>query len=235
MASSEGRDVAGLLHADGCDTTGLLHTQLCIYGAREVSGRAYTPEELIHIAEKDTAFYQSSGGGVTLSGGEVLAQPRAFLRSFAGGLKGKGLHVAIDTCGHVPFEAFENVMPYVDVFLYDIKLFDSARHRQFTGHDNELILSNLKKLSDTGAKIEIRIPIIEGVNNDDTEMDRIIKFLTQNARPQKVWLLPYHAMGTDKYQRIGMIAEGEFSTPSSQRMQELAEKFSVNNLPVVKS
>jgi len=205
----------------------------CIYGAREVSGKAYTPDQLINIAEKDAEFYQSSGGGVTLSGGEVLAQPRAFLRLLTSGLRRKGFNVALDTCGHVPFEAFENVMPFTDIFLYDIKLINSARHLQFTGQGNELILANLKKLSDAGAKIEIRIPIIEGVNSHDEEIDGIIKFISQNIRTERVRLLPYHAIGTDKYERIGMVAESGFSAPSAERLSQLHEKFKRYGLPVV--
>ena len=194
----------------------------CIYGAREIIGKSYTPKELIRIAEKDAEFYQSSEGGVTLSGGEVLAQPRAFLHSLVSGLKRKGFHVAVDTCGHVPYEAFENVLPFTDIFLYDIKLICSAKHLQFTGLGNELILSNLKKLSDAGAKIEIRVPVITGVNDDDAEIDGIMQYITNNIRVESVRLLPYHAIGTDKYKRIGMVAEGNFTTPSSERMRDLA-------------
>jgi len=202
----------------------------CIYGAREVVGCAYTADQLISIAEKDAEFYQSSSGGVTLSGGEVLTQSRVFLRTLTSGLKQKGFHVAIDTCGYVPFEAFENVLPYTDVFLYDIKLIDSAMHLQLTGVDNELILSNLKKLSDTGANIEIRIPIIDGVNSHDTEIDGIIHYIAHNIRAKSVHLLPYHAIGTDKYERIGMVDESDFSPPSDERMHALTMKLNVLKL-----
>jgi len=204
----------------------------CIYGAKEVSGKAYTCDELIRIAEKDTEFYKSSGGGVNLSGGEVLTQSRAFLRAFTKGLKHKGIHVAIDTCGHVPFEAFENVLPYADIFLYDIKLFDSAKHLEFTGLDNELILSNLKKLSSMGVKLEIRVPVIEGVNNDDDEINKIIQYIAQNIRVERVRLLPYHAMGADKYERFGMVTGTGFSEPSAERMHVLTERCRQSGLPV---
>jgi len=204
----------------------------CIYGANEITGKAYTPDDLINIANKDAEFYKSSGGGVTLSGGEVLAQPRAFLRSFTSGLKRAGFHVAIDTCGHVPFEAFENVLPYTDVFLYDVKLIDNARHLQFTGAGNELILSNLKMLSDMGTKIEIRIPVIEGVNNDDAEINGIVLYIAQNIQAKKVRLLPYHPIGIDKFERLGMEAEGDFSAPCNKRMRELTERFKQSGLPV---
>jgi len=207
----------------------------CIYGAREVSGKAYTVNELIYIAQKDAEFYQSSGGGVTLSGGEVLTQPRAFLHSLTSCLKRKGIHVAVDTSGHVPYQAFENVLPFTDIFLYDVKLINSAQHKQFTGHGNELILSNLKKLSDTGAKIEIRVPIIVGVNTNETEIDGIVQYIAHNIRVERVRLLPYHSIGTVKYERIGMVAEHDFSAPSDTQIHEFAQKFTGSGIPTVYS
>ena len=209
----------------------------CVYGAKEIAGKAYSPEELIRIVERDEAFYQVSGGGVTLSGGEVMMQNRDFLLQLAKGLKQKGLHLAIDTCGHAPADAYEDILPYADIFLYDIKLIDNERHLYFTGQDNSLILSNLKMLSDKGAKLNIRIPVIEGVNAHDTEINAIIQYLKENIQAERISLLPYHTMGKDKYQRIGMNGEeGEennFSTPSTQRMEELAERFRQHGFPNV--
>jgi len=216
-----------------CVSCGAIADDECIYGAREIMGKAYTVDELIHIADKDAEFYKSSSGGVTLSGGEVLAQPRAFLHALTSGLKLKGFHIAVDTCGHVPFEAFENVREYVDIFLYDVKFIDNARHLRFTGVSNELILENLKKLSDTVARIEIRIPVIEGVNSDDAEMNGIMQYIKDKIKVEKIRLLPYHAIGNDKYTRIGMTAKGKFSAPSEGHMCELAEMFRRNNLPII--
>jgi len=182
-------------------------------------------DELIRIAERDAEFYKSSGGGITLSGGEVMIQPRDFLLALMGGLKQKGFNLAVDTCGYAPFEAFESALPYVDTFLYDVKFIDSSRHLQFTGEDNSLILSNLKKLSHMGAKLEIRIPVIEGANSDDVEMRRIAAYIAQNIKVEKVRLLPYHTLGKEKYEQLGMTASDEFSAPSARRMQELTEMF----------
>jgi len=196
----------------------------CLYGARETAGKPYTTAQLISIAQRDSLFYQTSGGGVTLSGGEVMTQPAGFLLELVRGLKQKGINIAVDTCGHAPFEAFENVLPYVDTFLYDIKFADSARHLQFTGVGNELILANLQKLSDKGAKLEVRIPVIEGVNSDDVEMNKIMSFLA-NIRVKKVRLLPYHAFGSDKYTHLGMEMPDEFTAPTQQCMDKLTTKF----------
>lgn len=204
----------------------------CVYGARETAGKPYTPDELIRIAERDAEFYKSSGGGVTLSGGEVMAQHAAFLLELVRGLKQKGLNVAVDTCGYAPFEAFENILPYVDTFLYDIKFIDNARHLQFTGQSNGLILANLQKLSGKNASLEIRIPVIEGANSDDAQMNKIISYLA-GIRAKKIRLLPYHAIGREKYTHLGMPQPDEFYAPSPQRMNELTERFKQHGLPIV--
>ena len=202
----------------------------CPYGAKEIYGKYYPPEELIHIALRDAAFYQSSGGGVTLSGGEVMALPQAYLLALVQGLKQKGLNIAIDTCGHAPFESFESILPYVDTFLYDIKCIDSARHRQYTGQGNELILSNLKQLSALGANIDIRIPVIEGINSTDDEIDGIIQFISHNVQGAKIRLLPYHNLGQSKYEGLGMTADSGFSAPSQSRLRQITAKFKQSGL-----
>ena len=216
---------AGSTVADGCTACGAC-VDVCVHGAREVAGRLYTPEELIRIAVRDMAFYQVSGGGVTLSGGEVMAQDRGFLLALARGLKREGIDLAIDTCGYAPFEAFEDLAPYVDVFLYDIKFVNSELHMLYTGRDNRLILENIKRLSDSGARIHARIPVIGGVNDCDSEMAAISRYIAGNVRVERINLLPYHAIGRDKYTRFGMVEEDNaFFTPSNERMEELADRF----------
>jgi len=210
----------------GCQACGEC-VAVCVYGAREIIGKPYTVEDIISIVAKDDAFYQTSGGGVTLSGGEVMAQNRDFLLSLLRGLKRRGYHVAIDTCGYAPFPLFEDVMSYTDMFLYDIKFINSEKHRRFTGRDNDLILANLKKLSDAGASIHARIPVVEGANADTEEIEAIAEFLTKHVHTERVTLLPYHALGRDKLRRIGKTAEEYscFSTPDEGHMDVLAEIF----------
>ena len=139
----------------------------CVNNAREIVGKEYTISELIKEIEKDCMFYEESGGGVTLSGGEVMAQDMDYIEQLLKKLKRKGYNVAIDTCGYAPQENYERVLPYVDTFLYDIKTMDPEKHEKYMGKDNELILSNLRFISERGARIYIRIPVIGGVN--DTE------------------------------------------------------------------
>ena len=134
------------------------------------------------------------------------------------------IHTAVDTAGHIPFARFETIMPYTDLFLYDIKIFDPEKHRKYTGAGNELILTNLKKLFYAGAKIWIRIPIIPSVNDSVEEMRKIKAFLDDCGKPEKIELLPYHPMGESKSRAIGRKPH-VFETPSPEKMRSLEEIF----------
>ena len=138
--------------------------------------------------------------------------------------KEKDIHTAVDTAGYVPFENFEKILPYTDLFLYDIKLFDPEKHKKYTGVDNEQILSNLKKLFQCGAKIWIRIPIVPSVNDNVEEMEKIKKFLDECGSPEKIELLPYHPMGESKSQALGKTPH-LFRIPDSEKMKSLKEIF----------
>jgi pyruvate formate lyase activating enzyme len=198
----------------------------CAYGVREIVGTRQSVDALVRLAEQDRMFYETSGGGVTLSGGEVMCQDKDFLVELAQKLKRKGLHLTVDTCGFAPWETFAALLPYVDCFLYDIKLIDAGLHEKTTGKDNVLVLSNLKKLSEAGAPLHIRIPVIDGVNSSDAEMDRVIQVLRQNMPIERVSLLPYHPIGEDKRARLGMESStSDFHVPDECRMREILERF----------
>ena len=178
----------------------------CLHNAREWAGRAYEIRDLVRELEKDRMFYERSGGGVTLSGGEVLAQNMDYITDLSRRLYEKGLSVDIDTCGQVPYERFRRVMPYVDTFLYDIKLMDPEKHKRYTGLDNGVILENLKRLSAEGGRINIRLPLIAGVNADDGHIQSVIQFLKrENIRVCRVNLLKYHSTGSSKYRKLGRV------------------------------
>ena len=202
----------------------------CIYEARELAGKDYTVEELVKEGKKDRMFYEQSGGGVTLSGGEVMSQDIEFLESLCRGLHREGLSVFIDTCGFAPYEKYEKILPYVDTFLYDIKAMDSAVHQEWTGVDNALILENLKKLSAAGANLYIRIPTIGGVNADEEFMQQVIAFLKENnIHPAQVNLLPYHNFGRNKYASLAKeYDDASMQVPPNEQMEQFKELF-INN------
>ncbi len=202
----------------------------CIYEAKELAGRDYTVEQLVKEAKKDRIFFEQSGGGVTLSGGEVMSQDIAYLEPLCRALHREGLSVFIDTCGFAPYEKYEKILPYVDTFLYDIKAMDGAVHQEWTGVDNALILENLKKLSAAGANIYVRIPTIGGVNADEDFMQQVITFLTENnIHPAQVNLLPYHNYGRNKYASLAKEYDDDaMQVPSNELMEQFRQMF-INN------
>ena len=142
-------------------------------------------------------------------------------------LQRKGFNITIDTCGYAPQKNFEAVLPYVDTFLYDIKLMDDEKHQKYMGQSNQLILDNLKYISDNGARIYIRIPVIGGVNDNDEEMEAILSYLKENQiAVAQVNLLPYHDIASSKYERLDEKYKGEeFYVPSNDYMEALKETF----------
>lgn len=171
----------------------------CPTNALIAYGREYELRELLDVVLQDEEFFKNGQGGVTLSGGECLAQSD-FVIAFAKALYDSGISVNIDTCGFVKREVLEEILPFVDTFLYDIKAYDSELHERLTGRSNGLILDNLRYLSDCGAKIEIRYPLVAGVN--DGECEKIAKLLaTQNIT--KVKVLRYHSFAGSRYEALG--------------------------------
>lgn len=203
-----------------CDLCGKC-TLYCPTDAREICGKSYTPNEILLEILKDKAYYENSGGGVTFSGGECMLQVD-FLTEILKLCKENGIHTAVDTAGNVPFERFEQILPYSDLILYDVKCFDNDKHKLYTGVGNALILQNLKKLLLLGKNVIIRIPIIPTVNDTVDEMKQIAEFLAP-YKPN-VELLPYHAMGEHKYAAIGKNVE-TFSVPSEETMTKLKAVF----------
>ena len=175
--------------------------QRCPVSAIEVYGREYEAEELAQILLQDEAFFKNSGGGVTLSGGECLAQPD-FCIALAKLLHETDISVYVDTCGCVKRETFEKIIPYVDKFLYDIKAIDATVHEKCTGKENDLILENLKYLCGEGCEIEIRYPLVMGYN--DRECENIAKFLSGLQGITKVKVLQYHSFSASRYEALGM-------------------------------
>lgn len=202
-------------------------TDWCLQNAREIVGKKYTIKKLVKEAEKDLLFYEQSGGGITLSGGEVMAQDMDYIEELCSVLYNKGYSVNIDTCGYTPYENFERILPYVDTFLYDIKVMDRQLHKKVIGVDNQLILENLIKLSNAGAKINIRIPVVAGVNDSEEFINQVIDFLKiNNIRTVRINLLPYHSTGKSKYNNLDRsYNDKDMSVPPKEKMEHFRSLF----------
>lgn len=195
----------------------------CPTDARKIYGKEMNVDEVMEEILRDRAFYENSGGGVTFSGGECMLQID-FLEEILKQCKEQGIHTAVDTAGHVPYEYFERILPYTNLFLYDIKCFDSDTHKKYTGVGNEQILENLAKLLAASTPIWIRIPTIPTVNADEDEMKKIKAFLDAHGTPEKIELLPYHTMGEGKTIALGKPLM-TFPTPDAETMQRLRAIF----------
>lgn len=175
--------------------------EACPTGAMEKLGHKKTVAEVMREIEKDSIFYEESGGGVTFSGGEALHQLE-FLDALLTACKAKGIHTALDTSGYASWESIARIADKVDLFLYDIKLMDEEQHKQYTGVSNKPILENLEKLAAAQHRIWIRIPVIPGINDDEKNIKALGEFLS-SLNLRDVYLLPYHNIAIDKYARLG--------------------------------
>jgi len=208
----------------------------CLGNYRTVVGEDYTVKELVKKCLQDQMFYEESGGGVTLSGGEVMAMDTEFIQPLVKALHREGVSVDIDTCGQAPYSNFEAILDYVDTWLYDVKVIDEDLHKKYIGMSNKVILENLVKLAKSGARIYIRIPVIKEVNGDWESMAAIIDFLKQNdIRPLQVNLLPYHSTGSHKYGKLGMEYPGQLLTvPTDEEMQDFVSQWNEAGFSKVK-
>ena len=193
-------------HCIGCGRCGnresITDAAACPTEALKVCGREIDEGELLNELLKDRIFY-GDNGGVTFSGGECLLQDD-FVASVLNHAKSLGLHCAIDTSGYVPWSSVEKTLGCCDLYLYDIKCLNSSQHRKYTGVDNALILENLKRLSDFGKEIWIRIPVIPDFNNSIHEMTDIADLILTLPSVTQVTLMPYHTLGASKYKTLGL-------------------------------
>lgn len=190
-----------LLDRDLCTKCGTC-AAVCLFGGLRVVGRRMTVDDVIREVEKDRVFYDRSGGGLTLSGGEPTLQAR-----FAAGLieaaRDRGLTVAIETCGHQDPETFLSLVERVDLVMYDLKIIDASLHRDATGVPNELILENVRLLAARDVPLTIRIPVIPGFTDSEANIAGIAKFVESLHAVREVELVPYHRFGQHKYEMLG--------------------------------
>jgi pyruvate formate lyase activating enzyme len=207
-----------------CDLCGRC-AEACLYDAAQIVGRDMSVDEVLAEAEKDRIFYDQSGGGVTLSGGDPAVQS-AFAEALLDGCRRRGLRTAVDTAGFSPNGAFERLAAKADLVLFDLKLMDDARHREMTGVSNVPILDNLKRLAGGRTEVWVRLPLIPGVNDDDGNIGRTIAFLRSLGTIRRIGLLPYHAGGLEKARRIGKEKDfRKFGPPTEERLAAIEAAF----------
>ena len=195
-------DIDGVVTtSNSCDYCGEC-TEACMAEARQIAGHRYTVAELLAEVEKDVVFFDDSGGGVTLSGGEPLSQP-IFAAAFLRACRERGIRTAVETCGFAQAEIFLETALLADRILFDLKLVDAEKHRRYTGVSGDAILDNLEALIARHRAVTIRIPVVPGINDTDQDMSQFAACLAA-LRPQHVELLPYHNIGAAKYRRLGI-------------------------------
>jgi pyruvate formate lyase activating enzyme len=213
-----------------CDLCGDC-AETCPTGALEFSGKITSVAEVTKEIEKDKAFYDESGGGVTFSGGEPLMQ-MDFLEGLLEEFGKKGIHAAVDTCGYAPKRDFARIMGKVDFFLFDIKVMDEKVHKKFTGVSNKLILENFTQLADDGCNILVRFPVIPGINDDVRNVNRTGEFLRKNG-VENIHLLPYHRAGIAKYGSLGRRYKlNSVRSPSEDELKRVKRKLDTFGLRV---
>ena len=178
---------------------------VCPEKARKRYGRETSCQQLIKEIEKDDVFYFHSDGGVTISGGEPLIQ-LDFVKAVLSGCRERGIHTAIETSGHVPWVNFGEILPLIDAILIDIKIYDSKRHKELTGHGNERIISNIKRIdqSDFPVDLYIRIPLVPGINDSDENLLATAVFCKELKKFKELHILPYHRLGVASYRFLNL-------------------------------
>jgi pyruvate formate lyase activating enzyme len=219
------------VNRQGCTACGAC-VDACPAGALEVIGRDWTPEELLIEVQRDAAFYDTSGGGVTLSGGEPLAQPD-FVLAFCRLCKEAGLHVALDTCGAVSWSYYQPVLPFVDLVLYDLKVWDEDRHRAATGASNAAILDNARRIAAAGLPIWVRTPIIPGYTADGANVAALAEFIAVDLPTICRWdMLAYTNLGQPKYHRLDRPYALEGTPLLTRAEMEALHAVAVRRVPV---
>jgi len=215
-----------------CDCCGKC-SEACPTQSIQIRGFYKNISEVIEEVERDYTFYRNSGGGVTLSGGEPAAQPQ-FASKLLSELQILGIHTAIETNGYAAWSLFEPIVQKSDLVLFDLKHMNAELHKKYTGLSNQTVLRNLKKVSQLGKTIILRIPVIPGINDSITNMVDVANLIKgMRGGIQQVDLLPYHRLGVLKYQRLGKDYRfNGVESPTPERMEEIAGLFQAYDLRV---
>lgn len=236
----DGNGIRTIVFLKGC----VLHCRWCcnpesqsyeietmmVQGEPKIIGEDTTVGEVMKTVEKDRTYYRRTGGGLTLSGGESLCQPE-FARDMLRAAHEAGITTAMESMGCADYSVIEEILPYLDQYLLDIKHMNSKKHEEFTGRGNELMLENAKKIAASGmTELSIRIPVVPGFNDTLEEIRDIAVFTRELGHVKRLHLLPYHRLGQDKYDGLNRpYLMGEVEPPANEKMQMLlkvAEEFS---------
>lgn len=187
----------------------------------KIVGKVMTVDETFREIIKDLPFFRNSGGGITLSGGEPLMQVD-FAVELLKTCNENNIHTAIETSGYSSWDNIIKILPFTDLFLYDIKHMDPSKHEQFIGVSNHLILENVRKISDRGKDIIIRVPVVPGINDSDDNLKAIATFVSQLKSVKRITLLPYHSLGEPKYTQFGLRYKLNGLTPPKREQMDRA-------------
>lgn len=195
---------------------------MMVQGRPKVSGWDTTVAEVMEEVERDSQYYRRSGGGLTLSGGESLCQPD-FARALLAEAKRRGMTTAMESMGCAPYEVIDSILPYLDTYLMDIKHTNPKKHKEFTGRSNELMLENARKIAESKkTRLVIRVPVIPTFNDTPDEISAIAQFADKLPGVERIHLLPYHRLGTDKYDGLGRVYTlSEILPPDKEHMEML--------------
>lgn len=197
--------------------------KMTLGGKEKIVGRDVTVGEIIDVIERDRVYYRRSGGGLTLSGGECLAQPD-FAVALLKAAKERGINTAIESTGFADFSVISRYLPYLDLYLMDIKHMNSAKHKEFTSQPNEKILENARKITNAGTRLIVRTPVIPTFNDTKEEIAAIAEFARSLRGVKEMHILPYHRIGMDKYKGLGReYSLTDIEPPSKELMNELLE------------
>jgi len=195
--------------------------KVCPSTALEISGRWMGVSEVMEEIEKDISFYKTSGGGVTLSGGEPTFQPQ-FCIALLKNCQLMGIHTALDTCGYQKWDVLDEVLNHVDLVLYDIKHIDDTKHKQFTEVSNKLILDNIRRINSKEIPVIVRIPIIPGFTDSEDNIEAIVRFVANLKSIIQIDLLPYHGLEESKYKKLGLVYQLDgIPSPDAEHMRRL--------------
>ena len=222
QAIAEDADRKKRIDLSRCDLCGICVTA-CPNGALQLMGRRISVEDVLREVARDSAFYQRSGGGLTLTGGEPAAQPEfaaELLRRYK--IEERGRHAAVETCGFADWTALSRLLEYSDLVLFDIKHMDPKRHLELTGAENDLILRNARRIAESGRRLAIRFPLVPGINDDEDNVRKTVAFVRGLPGVEELDILPYHRMGEPKYARLGRVygCPG-IQTPAPEKIESL--------------